>query len=91
MKIKAIKPTYDRGGDKGALIYDGIKGKVARHVRIYLTDRGTTMLVIQFADNTEFQVAMDSPSVVHLSLLTNDGERDQRLMATSKIIPVPRT
>ena len=87
MKTKAIKPV----NDSNTLVYDGIKGKVAREIRVFCTSTATTTLVISFEDDTELQVALDYPPLVNFTLhRTVDGDTDPKPIAESQQLEVPR-
>ena len=91
MKLKAIRPNRStKPGECGNLIYDGIKNKVASSVRLFHAEN-VTYVVLDFKDDTEFQIAIESEPAVRLSLLGHDRQGDLQPLAESPKIKVPLT
>lgn len=91
MKRKTIRPTRStKAGEYGTLIYDGVRNKIASSVRLFHAGN-VTYVVLDFKDDTEFQIAIESEPAVRLSLLGHDKGGDLEPLAESPRIKVPLT
>jgi hypothetical protein len=53
MKVKAIRPLRStKAGERGTVVYDGIKGKVVSRLRLFHAG-SATYAVFDFNDDTE--------------------------------------
>ena len=91
MKRKVIRPIHStKVGEHGTLVYDGIKDKIASRVPFFYAD-SVTYVLLDFKDDTEFQIAIESEPVVRLSLLGHDEAGDLEPLAESQRARIPQT
>ena len=91
MKLKAIRPHRStKPGECGNLFYEGVKNKIASCVRLFYAEN-VTYVVLDFKDDTAFQIAIESEPAVRLTLLGHDKDGDLEPLAESPRIKVPQT
>jgi hypothetical protein len=91
MKRRTIRPIRStKAGEHGTLVYDGIKDKIASSVRLFYAEN-VTYVVLDFKDDTQFQIAIESEPTVRLTLLGHDKDGDLEPLAESPRLKVPVT
>lgn len=82
--MKKLKPTIEPGS---TLVYDDLKGKLFRQLRVYQAS-STTFLELIFEDQTSLVISLEPEPHVQLTM-HEDHNGDLKPIAISESIPVP--